>query len=47
MNIRTWMPREYLEKLVMKALERGYTMEAINLVIDKLNIEVREVVNHD
>lgn len=45
--IRTWMPREYLEKLVMNALARGYTMEAINLVIDKLNIEVREVVSND
>jgi hypothetical protein len=45
--IRTWMPREYLETLVMRALERGYTMEAINLVIEKLNIEVREVVKHD
>ena len=45
--IRTWMPREYLETLVMRALERGYTIEAINLVIDKLNIEVREVIKHD
>ena len=39
--IKTLMPREYLEKLVVKALERGYTMVAITMVIDKLNIEVR------
>lgn len=45
--IRTWMPREYLEKLYLQAIARGYSIEAINLVIDKLNIEVREVVNHD
>lgn len=39
--MKTLMPREYLEKLVIKALERGYTMVAIKMVIDKLNIEVR------
>lgn len=39
--IRTWMPREYLETLVMRALDRGYSWDAINLVMDKLNIEVR------
>ena len=39
--MKTLMPREYLEKLVVKALERGYTMVAIKMVMDKLNIEVR------
>lgn len=39
--IRTWMPREYLETLVLRALARGYSMEAIKQKIDALNIEVR------
>lgn len=39
--MRTIMPRDYLEKLVVSALQKGYTMVAIDMVIRKLNIEVR------
>lgn len=39
--IKTLMPREYLEKLVVLALQKGYTMVAVKMVMDKLNIEVR------
>ena len=35
------MPRDYLEKLVVVALQKGYTMATIDMVIRKLNIEVR------
>lgn len=39
--MKTIMPRDYLEKLVVLALQKGYTMVAIDMVIRKLNIEVR------
>lgn len=40
--IKTFIKRSELENLVIKTLAKGYTMEAINLVLDKLNIQVRE-----
>lgn len=40
--IKTFIKRSTLENLVIRTLAKGYTMEAINLVLDKLNIQVRE-----
>lgn len=40
--IKTFIKRSYLERLVLDAKSKGYSMKEISEVIDNLGIEVRE-----
>lgn len=40
--IKTFIKRSELENLVIKTKAKGYSMEAIHQLLDKLNLQIRE-----
>ena len=40
--IKTFIKRTTLENLVIRTKAKGYSMEAIHQLLDKLNLQIRE-----
>lgn len=40
--IKTFIKRDYLERLVLEARAKGYSWTSIGVVLDKLNPQIRE-----